>query len=75
MNIIEIPYSNKAKYLGMTLDTKFRWKAQRKDKKRRTRHSLQMYVLVNWKKFATINIQHIAWLNVFKSKRYYVIVM
>ena len=33
INGIEIPYSNAAKYLGMTLDTKLRWKAHVKKKR------------------------------------------
>ena len=33
INNIEIPYSNKAKYLGMTLDAKLRWKAHVKIKR------------------------------------------
>ncbi|RZF33214.1 hypothetical protein LSTR_LSTR009759 [Laodelphax striatellus] len=36
-----VPYANEAKYLGMTLDTRLRWKAHVKKKERRTRYKIQ----------------------------------
>lgn len=53
----EIPYSNTAKYLGMTLDAKLRWKAHIKNKKEELQiRYTKMYWLIG--KHSTLTIQN-----------------
>lgn len=51
INSKQIPYANTAKYLGMTLDAKLKWKEHVKMKKKRTRNQIQKNVLANRQTF------------------------
>ena len=49
-----VPYANTAKYLGMTLDTKLKWKEHVKKKKRRDEGKIQENGLVIRKEFTIV---------------------
>jgi hypothetical protein len=51
-----VPYENTAKYLGMTLDAKLRWKPHVRKKTGRTYIEIQKNVLVNGLLFCPICI-------------------
>jgi hypothetical protein len=55
MNGKPIPQSQTAKYLGMTLDAKLRWKVHVKKKKGRARYQIQTLVLAYGKKIGHVN--------------------
>ena len=50
-----IPYSQTAKYLGMTLDAKLRWKVPVKEKTRRAWPKIQTHVLAYGKKIGPVD--------------------
>ena len=51
-----VPYENTAKYLGMTLDAKFRWKPHVKKKQEELNTEIQKNVLVNGSLFCLVCI-------------------
>ena len=52
-----VPYENTAKYLGMTLDAKLRWKPHVKEKTGRTYTEIQKNISVNGSLFCPICTQ------------------